>query len=109
MDRRTSCRKRKSSSEKRGADSPWTWRRLMASFMERRRSSRDRAPWRSEPSRVYLLIGHPTDTRPQVWQLELFPQPVDDVIDGQFHHEFDAAWLSGAGALVLAAGLIRTP
>ena len=53
-----------------------------------------------------LLVGHATDTRLQVWQLELFPQPVDDVIDGQFQHELHATWLRGSLALVLAAGLV---
>jgi hypothetical protein len=53
-----------------------------------------------------LLVGHTTDTRLQIWQLELFPQPVDDVVDGQFQHELHATGLSGALALVLSAGLV---
>ena len=102
--RRTSCRKRKSSSEKGGADSPCAWRRFTASFMERRRSSRDRAPRRFN-LRVCTPRRSSTDTRCR-FGLELFPQPVDDVVDGQFQHKLHATWLRDALALVLAAGVV---
>ena len=54
-----------------------------------------------------LRLGDGTwPTRLQVGQLEVFPQPVEDIVDGKFQQQTDLAAAAGAFLRAIATGLI---
>ena len=54
-----------------------------------------------------LLLGDgPRPPRLQVGQLEVFPQPVEDIVDGKFQQQTDLAAAAGAFLRAIATGLI---
>jgi len=74
-------------------------RRFTISLKERRRSSLERAPRRSQPSRTQS-VSLKGPRAPEVGKLHLFPQPVTDVVDLEFQQELDFALVLAAGSLL---------